>query len=190
MAEKQRGAAAKDAPTKHDVPAPAGSADAGVGTGVEAPKDETPRGQARMHIGAGHVAAPIEAPDAAAQTDPPEGHANSSTNPVAALVGLQTYTGENHVRYVDEDGKDLSVDAIFEPAQENQTSRIVKQGVYEVFNYPGSQEPMSRRLFHKGQRVSLTTAAQITHVTSLGEAQLRQESKRVEAEAARFHGES
>src|SRR5206468_9464341 len=135
MAEGQgkRGAASKadqDQSSKHNVGQPAGHADAGPGTGVEAPEDKTVRGQQRMHIGAGHVAAPIEAPDGAFQTDPPEGHSRSSTNPVSGLRGVSTYTGENHVRLIDQDGKDLAASDIFEPHGENETSRTTKVRVF------------------------------------------------------------
>jgi hypothetical protein len=91
-----------------------------------------------MHIGAGHVAAPIEAPDAAYQTDPAEGHSRSSTNPVSALTGVQTYTGENHVRSSATTARNWRPTIVFEPHEENQTFRVVKQAVYEVFNYAGS----------------------------------------------------
>jgi hypothetical protein len=81
--------------------------------------------------------------------------------PDQALTGVQTYTGENHVRFVGDDGEELAADDVFEPHEENQTYRVVKQAVYEVFNYAGSQQPMSRRLFYKGQRVDLDTAARL-----------------------------
>src|SRR4051812_28984974 len=110
MAEGQgkKAAASKadqDQSSKHNVGLPAGHADAGVGTGVEAPEDTKVRGQQRMHIGAGHVAAPIEPPDGSHQPAPAEGHSRSSTNPVSAATGVRTYTGENHVSLVGEDGK-------------------------------------------------------------------------------------
>jgi hypothetical protein len=79
---------------------------------------------------------------------------------------------------------------VFEPHGENQTFREVKQAVYEVFNYAGSQQPMSRRLFYKGQRVGLGAAARLADAQALGQAQLAQEDERIKAEDKGFHGQS
>jgi hypothetical protein len=166
---------------------PAGSGDQGPGTRQEeVAEDPIRRGQARMHIGDAHVAAPIEAPDASYQVDPPEGHARSSTNPVSALTGLQTYTGENHSRLTDENGNDVDAADLFEPHDEVATFRVVKQRVYEEFNYAGSLEPMTRLLFPAGHRVTLATAARMEHAAELGRAQKAQEVATVEDEKKRF----
>lgn len=168
---------------------PAGSGDQGPGTKqVEVAEDRLSRGQARMHIGAGHVAAPIEAPDTATQTDPPEGYSRSSTNPVAGLRGVATYTGENHVRLTDQDGKDLVAADIFEPHGENETSRTTKVRVYEEFNYAGSLSPMTRLLYPAGHRVDLWEAARVEDAVKLGHAQLAQEKAAIDEENARFYG--
>jgi hypothetical protein len=176
---------------KTQVGAPAGSGDQGPGTRQPQPdEDQFQRGQARMHIGAGHQAAPIEAPDAATQEDPEEGHSRSSTNPVAALVGRTTIAGENHVQFVDSDGGEVAAGDLFEDAGADQTYRVARQTVYEVFNYQGSTQPMTRLLFPAGYQVDLATAARLEDAQRLGQAQLRQEEELVGAEVQRFHAPS
>lgn len=169
---------------------PAGSGDQGPGTRQEAPSEDPAPGstkyQARMHIGNGHVAAPIEAPDAQYQEDPPEGHSRSSTNPIAALTGVQTYTGENHVDLVDEDGNPLDPEAIFEEADPGKTFRVAKQRVYERFQYAGSQQQFTRLLYPAGHRVGLAEAVRLGDAQHLGKLQLKQETEAIEAEAKAF----
>jgi hypothetical protein len=189
MAENDKKAAEARA-SKLRTTKPAGSGDQGPGTRQETPAEDPAPGntkyQARMHIGNGHVAAPIEAPDAAHQSSPAEGHSRSSTNPISALTGVQTYTGENHVDLVDEDGNAVDADDLFEDADPGKTFRVAKQRVYERFNYAGSQQVFTRLLYPAGHRVSLAEAVRLSDAQRLGKLQTEQEDERVKADLKAF----
>jgi len=184
MAEQKHTAAKPAAPAnKTRMIEPAGSGDAGPGTrNTEVPEDTQPRMQTRMHTTAGSAAAPIEAPDAEYQRTPVEGLSRSSNNPVAANAGLATYTGENHVALSDENGKPLKAGSLFEAHKPDQTYRVLKSTVHEVFNYPGSLEPMTRIYRTAGGRVTLLEASRLEQAVKDGEAQREQEVERVKAE--------
>lgn len=191
MAETPKKAAAAPVAGKTRVGATAGSGDQGPGTGQpQADADTLQRGQARMHVGAGHEAAPIEAPDAANQADPEEGHGPTSTNPVAANSALTSVAGEDHVRLVGEDGQEISPDDIFEDADPSKTFRITKTRVYEEFHYWNSPQPMTRLLFPAGWRVDLATAANLAQAQQLAQAQTEADTVRAEQHAEAFHGAS
>lgn len=111
---------------------------------------------------------PIEAPDAALQTKPEGGYSTSSTNPVAASAATRSMPGEDHVKLIDADGKELQADAIFDDSDPVQTYVTVKQEVYEVFAYPGagvSDDPTRREttrlMYPKGARVDRFQAERI-----------------------------
>jgi hypothetical protein len=107
----------------------------------------------------GSDAAPVDVPkDRPTQVVPQLGHPESSTNPVAAASGLASYPGEDHVDYVDEDGKSVNPDSIFNQPEGPQTFVTAQQRVYERFTYPGSTRQTTRLAYAPGQRISIADA--------------------------------
>jgi hypothetical protein len=153
-----------------------GSGDTGPGTGAESPPDVNPAGQARMHTRHESTAAPIEAPDAAKQADPPEGLSTSSTNPVAGHAVLSTLAGEDHVALVDDDGNEIDdIESLLEPHEQPQTFRVVKSRIVEEFRYRNAATTTQRLLYSPGARISLSQAAALSGVVAAGRAQRDQQ---------------
>lgn len=133
-----------------DKPKPAGAEDSGPGTGRDAPDDSDTRDKYQTRqVGA----APLEAPDAVTQTDPPGGYEESSTNPVAAASGRSTIAGERHTRLVDEDGGEVSLDSVVDFDGPG-TVGTVNARTYEEFKHVGAQDSDRRLLFPEGARVT------------------------------------
>jgi hypothetical protein len=131
----------------------------GAQTGAETPPESETAGtrppQATLDRSG---ATPLEAPDAAGQVEPVLGHNQSSTNHVAANAAARTTPGEDHVRLVGEDGKDLDADSVFDAQEGPNTFVTVNTRVYEEFLYRNSSRTSRRLLFPKGARVALGEA--------------------------------
>lgn len=111
------------------------------------------------------AAAPLAAPERAAQLEPADGHADSSTDNVAAQAALRSPAGANFVRLVDPDGKALDVakDVFEYPAsgEDPKTTATVKTHVVEVYTSENARTASQQLLLTKGQEVPLGQVSQI-----------------------------
>lgn len=139
----------------------AGSKNAGPGTQVTAAPELNTAGTRPPARTVTAGSAPIEAPDAALQTQPARGYDTSTTNTVAANAAVSTYPGEDHVRLVDEDGNEIDGADLFNDSDGVQTFVTAKQRVFEVFRYPGAERTAQRLLYAAGARVDRLTAARL-----------------------------
>lgn len=141
--------------------APAGSANSGPGTQVTAPPELETSGTRPPARTVTDGSAPIEAPDAAWQTQPLRGLDESSTNHVAANAGMLVQPGEDHVELVDENGAPVDPEELFTDPDPVQTFVMAKQRLFELFRYPGASNVSMRQLYTPGARVDRLTAERI-----------------------------
>lgn len=121
----------------------------GPGTGVPAPPESTYRPPATMTGDS-----PLDPPaDSATQGQPEGGYNASSTDPVAAEAGRRTIAGEDFLRLVDAEGKELSAKALFDDSDSSKTFVVTKTRIYEEFYYPNTTEVAKRLLYAEGRRV-------------------------------------
>lgn len=135
--------------------------DTGPGTGAQAPEDTQERTPDRA-VAQQTDAAPLVAPDAGTQTQPRDGYAESSTNPVSSASGLRTEPGNDHHAIVGESGEELDPNDLFEDPGGPQTYVTVKHRTYEQFRRRGARQLTTQLLFPKGKQVQRGEAARIT----------------------------
>jgi hypothetical protein len=104
---------------------------------------------------------PLAAPtDRNVQSYPAPGYGLSSPDSTYAASGGRTVAGEQFDSLVDESGKAVSADDLFEDV-EGKGFVVASKRVYEQFYYPNTVEKAKRLLFVAGQRVPRAEAARI-----------------------------
>lgn len=152
---------AADDDTAQDQRDTAATRDSGPGTRVDAPPEQSARMPAET-LNTDPDAAPLAAPeDAHTQTEPEQGHQESSTDHSYAASGGRSIAGEEHVRLVDEEGNPIGVDDLFDDAEPDKTYVLAKQAVIEEFKYPNTDRTVTRRILSAGRRVPRFQAERI-----------------------------
>lgn len=132
----------------------------GPGTGTPAPPESSYRMPSA--IVSDPEGAPLAPPtDTPTQLDPPQGYNLSSTDHVYAEAGGRTVAGEDFIRLVDGDGKDVQAGDLFEDGGASKTFVLSKARVYEEFFYPNTTEKAHRLLWAAGARVPRARAERI-----------------------------
>lgn len=134
---------------------------AGPGTGNAAAPENSSRPPATI-VNTDPSAAPLAPPaDAATQREPALGHPESTTDQPFAETGGRTIAGESHGRIVDENGKKLSADDLFDDSDPNKTFVTTKVRVFEEFTYPNTSRVSTRLMWVPGARVPRFQAERI-----------------------------
>lgn len=132
----------------------------GPGTGTPAPPESSYRTPST--IVEDSEGAPLDPPsDTPTQVEPAQGHNKSSTDHVYAEAGGRTVAGEDHKRLVDENGRKVSANSLFDDTDGSKTFVIAKKRVFEEFYYPNTTTVARRLLFPAGKRIPRSQAEKI-----------------------------
>jgi hypothetical protein len=111
----------------------------------------------------GTAAAPLTPDEATVQRSPHLGRPDSSTNPVSANAAIMSPPGSAHVGLVDEDGKAIPLDEVFEfPGPDNPRHvATVKQRTLQNFRYPNTDVVTTHLLYPAGAEVPVGEAMRV-----------------------------
>lgn len=164
-----------------------GEFDAGPGTGKDAPPENTARYPSTV---VNPDSAPLDPPaDAHTQTQPEQGYNDSSTNHVYAAAGGRTIAGEDHARFVDQDGTEIAPGDMFDD-DPSKTYVTAKQRIYEEFYYQNTNEPARRLLYAQGRRVPRFVADRVRDAANNAPTPAAVADGRTEGQAGNAEGQA
>ncbi len=146
-------------PDTPDVPEQHTSADIATSERKQAEAEKVVGREKEARQGA-PVAAPLS-PDTATQLTPILGHEDSSTDHVMAAAAVMTQAGVTHVKFVGEDGQDLSPDALFE--DNGGVAVTTRDRIHEVFRFANARPDSygTQLLYPKGVEVPRAEADRV-----------------------------